>query len=290
MGWLLAQLPFALQHWLGQRIGDLLFIFRPSRTRVAQRNIAACFPAKTEAERERLLRENMRALGMGFFETLICRFGRLSILHKRFEVIGEEYLKEYEDRGVVLLVFHFSNVELCAAALFSRFPLLVVYRPHNNPVIEFSQKRRWAPLEGQVSESDQSSHLFDRIDVRGMVKALRQGKNIWIAADQDLGEKRTVFAPFFGIQTATPLAPSKLCQSGRAVALPVSFTRPDKGRYRIEILPPLEGYPTGDNTEDAVRFNEVAEKIVLKEPESYLWAHRRFKTRPEGEEDFYPQC
>lgn len=255
--------------------------------RIAERNIAACFPQKSDREQQELLRKNMRALGLGLFETLICRFGRSSLLTRRFQFVGEENLRETEDQGVILLVFHFSNIELCAAALFSKLPLLVVYRPHDNPVIEYTQRRRWSPHAGTVIDEDRDSHLFDRADVRGMIKALRQKKNLWIAADQDLGVKRSMFSPFFGVQTATPLAPAKLAASGKAKVLPITFTRPDAGTYRIEIHPALENYPSGDNQEDVNRFNKIAEEAVLREPESYLWAHRRFKTRPQGEPPFY---
>ncbi len=272
---------------MGHRIGDLLCLFRPKRVRVAQKNISACFSGLSSEQQKAMLRKNMRALGLGLFEILICRFGSLSILTNRFEIVGGEHLEKYADSGVVLLVFHFSNIELCAAALYSRFPLLVVYRPHDNPVIEYTQRRRWSPIEGGLLEGDRQSHLFDRADVRGLIKALRHNKNIWIAADQDLGKKRCVFSSFFGIQTATPLAPAKLTASGRAKALPVVFTRPTKNKYRIEILAALENYPAGDDQIDADRFNEIAEKVVMQEPESYLWAHRRFKTRPEGEPPFY---
>lgn len=272
---------------MGQRLGDLLYTFRPKRTRVAERNIQACFPDLNESERKAMLRKNMRSLGLGLFETLICRFGSLKVLKERFEVVGQENLDQCSGQGVILLVFHFSSIELCAAALFSRLPLLVVYRPHDNPVVEYTQKRRWSPHAGSVDMEDRDSHLFDRADVRGMVKALRQKKNIWIAADQDLGIKRSIFSDFFSIKTATPLAPAKLAASGKAKVLPVAFTRPDSSSYRIEILPPMENYPLGDDQSDADRFNRVAEQIVLREPESYLWAHRRFKTRPPGEPPFY---
>jgi len=228
----------------------------------------------------------MRALGLGLFETLICRFGNLNILRDRFEVLGEEHLQNNADQGVVLLVFHFASIELCAAALYSRFPLLVVYRPHDNALIEYTQRRRWT-RDKNVTGTGGESSLFDRADVRGMIKALRDGKNLWIAADQDLGRKRCVFSAFFGVQTATPLAPAKLAESGRAKVLPVAFTRPNKDGYRIEIFPALENYPVGDDQKDADLYNEIAEQIVRREPESYLWAHRRFKTRPEGESSFY---
>ena len=52
---------------------------------------------------------------------------------------------------------------------------------------------------------------------------------------------------------------------------------------------PLKNYPSGDTIKDASKTNQILEKQILKNPEQYLWIHRRFKTRPEGEENFYSE-
>jgi KDO2-lipid IV(A) lauroyltransferase len=51
---------------------------------------------------------------------------------------------------------------------------------------------------------------------------------------------------------------------------------------------PLDNYPSGDASNDAKITNKILEKQILKNPEQYLWIHRRFKTRPEGESGLYP--
>jgi len=33
--------------------------------------------------------------------------------------------------------------------------------------------------------------------------------------------------------------------------------------------------------------NQFLEEAIRKYPEQYLWQHRRYKTRPEGEEKIY---
>lgn len=282
-GWLLAQLPYVVQRWLGNRLGDLFCLLRLKRLRIAERNIDACFPELTEIQRSRLVKEHMRALGLGLFEMLICWFGRKAAIVNRFEFVGEEHLTKYTDQGVLLLSLHFTNLEICAPILGTRIPLIGIQRTHDNPIIEYLQSRgriRYHPASGP-------HELMDRDDVRGMVKALRQKKTMLTFPDQDLGERRSVFAPFFGVQTATSIAPFKLAAAGRAKVLPVLFTRPSPSTYRIEIFPALENYPTGDDVADATRFNKLAEDFILDGPERYLWVHRRFKTRPKGEPSLY---
>jgi Lauroyl/myristoyl acyltransferase len=58
------------------------------------------------------------------------------------------------------------------------------------------------------------------------------------------------------------------------------------GRYHIKVHPPLT--LSGENPEaDALLVNQFLEEQLLHNPEQYLWVHRRFKTRPEGEPDIY---
>jgi lauroyl/myristoyl acyltransferase len=46
-------------------------------------------------------------------------------------------------------------------------------------------------------------------------------------------------------------------------------------------------YPTSDPVHDATVVNKILEKQISKSPEQYLWIHRRFKTRPNDEKNFY---
>jgi KDO2-lipid IV(A) lauroyltransferase len=55
------------------------------------------------------------------------------------------------------------------------------------------------------------------------------------------------------------------------------------------ITPPLENYPTNDAIVDATRINHELELLIRRSPTQYMWFHRRFKTRPEGEAMPYPK-
>jgi KDO2-lipid IV(A) lauroyltransferase len=54
-------------------------------------------------------------------------------------------------------------------------------------------------------------------------------------------------------------------------------------RWRLEISPVIEGFPSGDDVADATRLNAIVEQAIRRDPAQYLWLHRRFKTRPPGE-------
>jgi lauroyl/myristoyl acyltransferase len=109
---------------------------------------------------------------------------------------------------------------------------------------------------------------------------------IWYAFDQDLGAKNSVFAPFFGIPTATINAPAKLTKNQNTLAIAISFIRKNN-HYHLKISPPLSNYPSTDMLDNATRLNTLLEAQIQKAPEQYLWIHRRFKTRPPNEKSFY---
>ena len=160
-----------------------------------------------------------------------------------------------------------------------RIPTYNMYKLHRNELFERVMK---------ASREKHAKGLIERRDVRSFIRQLRKGEVCWYAPDQDFGTQNSVFAPFMGVETSTLTATSRLAKMGRAVVIPF-FPRRRRNEigYDVFILPPLENFPSGDDVKDAKLVNElIAEQIVLA-PEQYLWGHRRFKTRPEGEPDVY---
>ena len=117
----------------------------------------------------------------------------------------------------------------------------------------------------------------------------REHKNpVFDAPDQDYGRKQSIFVPWFGIQAATVTATTKFARLGRARVIPYTLERLPEGRgYSLVVHPPLDDFPGESEEADCRRINEWIEDAVRQHPEQYLWAHRRFKTRPEGESSLY---
>ena len=154
-----------------------------------------------------------------------------------------------------------------------------IYRPHNNPLFERFMTRARGRNFGTA---------IDRSDLRGVVRQLKAGRMVWYSPDQDFGRDVSVFAPLFGQQAATIRLMAKLARMTGASVVPMMFHRnPDNATYTIESLPALEGFPSNDEVADATKVNQFIEQAIRKHPEQYLWLHRRFKTRPEGEPSVY---
>jgi KDO2-lipid IV(A) lauroyltransferase len=281
--WLLAQLPYRWQLKLGHGLGWLLYRVAKRRRRIAERNIALCFPELSAQEQERLVRGTIDSTAIAVFESGMAWFWPVRRLRKLFHVVGLEHLKEAErqGQGVLLMAMHFTNLDIGAGMLCLEHSIDGVYRPHDNPVYDYVQRR------GRESNNPDSKTVR-RDDVRTIVKRLRSGRAIWYAPDQDYGPKHCVFVPFFGVPAATITATAQLARLGQAQVIPFVQTRLPNGRgYEIKVYPAVEGFPSGDEQADAARINAVIEARVRENPEQYMWVHRRFKTRPPGEPSFY---
>ena len=281
--WLVVQLPYKVQLCIGRGLGALMYRVAGDRRRIATRNLELCFPEKTRAERKQLLKDNFASTGIAFFEMAMSWWWSKPRLAKLAHVEGLEHLKQaqLEGKGVILMAFHFTTLEIGAALLGQQHTIDGMYREHKNPLFDFIQRR------GR-ERHNVDSLAVERDDVRGMLKLLRSGRAIWYAPDQDYGAKQSIFVPLFGIQAATVTATSKFAKLGKAQVVPFTQQRlADGSGYKLVIHPPLSDFPGESDEVDCLRINQWVERAVRECPEQYLWAHRRFKTRPPGEPKLY---
>lgn len=281
--WLVVQLPYRVLLFLGRGLGVLMYRFARSRRHIVQRNLELCFPQLSVSERERLVRENFSSTGIAFFEMAMSWWWPKARLQRLAHVEGLEHLQhaQAEGQGVILMALHFTTLEIGAALLGQHHTIDGMYREHKNPVFDYVQRR------GRERHNDDATAI-EREDVRAMLKVLRAGRAIWYAPDQDYGRKQSIFVPLFGIQAATVTATTKFARLGRARVLPYTQERlADGSGYRLVIHPPLTDFPGESEEADCRRVNAWIEQAVGQCPEQYLWAHRRFKTRPEGEPKLY---
>ena len=281
---LMVALPFRGQIAVGDWIGRLLSHIARRRRRIAAINLDLCFPELSPTEREALLEAHFAALGIGLFETAMAWWAPDEKLRDLVQVAGAEHLDQAlaRGKGVILLTGHFTLLELGARFMTMQQPFHVMYRPHKNPLYESAQRRQreWRSRLPPLRHDD----------LRGLLRAFKQGRAVWYAPDQNHGLRNSVFVPFFGIPTCTITATSRLTELRGAAVVPYFPRRlPGAAGYEITILPALENFPSGDVIADITFINELLEQYIRQAPEQYLWVHRRFKTRPPGSPGIYPR-
>jgi KDO2-lipid IV(A) lauroyltransferase len=277
---LLGYLPMSVSLGFGRLLGDLFFYFARSRRRIAEINIAKCFPHLSAAEQKNLVHNNLRSTGKSIVESSVALWGPERQFKQRYTIAGLEHIEaaKQQGAGVLLVGCHFTTLDAAARILAFHVKYDMLYRKDPNPLLAYKLIKARESFAGNA---------IVRSDTRQLIKNLRQGNVIWYAPDQDFGAKHSVFAPFFGVQAATVVGTARIAQLGKAIVLPFAHYRDANNHYRVVIGSPLDNYPTGDDVADATRINHVIETAIAKQPDQYLWVHRRFKTRPPGEASFY---
>jgi Kdo2-lipid IVA lauroyltransferase/acyltransferase len=274
---LLCLLPVPALVRLGEGIGWLFGRLVPSRRHVVRTNLRLCFPQQDEAARERDVDAHFRALGAGIFEACLAWWASDERLLRHGEIVGLEHLDRAtaDGSGALLLTGHFTTLELGARyILVAGRPFHAMYRPIKNPLMDYLM-HRWRSAIATLP-------AVPREDLRGLVRALREGRLVWYGPDQTLDRREGVFVPFFGVPALMVTATSRIAQMGRARVVPY-FPERVGSRYRITFLPALENFPSGDDQADAARVIGAIEEGVRRARTQYFWVHRRFKVRPPGE-------
>jgi KDO2-lipid IV(A) lauroyltransferase len=272
---LLAFCPYPIQLAAGRLLGRLAGLLLRKRRHIAAVNLALCFPQLGATERKALLRRHFESLGMTLIEHGLGWWASADMVEQLVEVRGAEHLRQAMagGRGVVLVAGHFASLEITGRGFSTLFPAVAaLYRSSRNPFVDEILRRlrhKSVPL------------LIPKQNMRGMVRALRQGIPVWYAPDQSYRRAMSALLPFCGEPAMTNTALSDIVRLGKAAVVPLLPRRlPDGQGYVLEIFPALENFPGESPEADALRVNALIESQIRKIPEQYYWIHRRFKDRP----------
>jgi len=284
---LLGILPRRLARALGIGLGLTIFYLHPRLRAVGMRNLALAFPHMSGEDRRGILRGEFVSLGRQLAE--VCLFPTYT-RENVSQVVVYDGLGNYEQafargKGVLFLTGHLGGWELSAFAhSLQGHPMAVVMRPLDNPYInDLVQNYRTMHGNRAVSKDD---------FVRGLLAAMRAGEVVGILMDTNMTPPQGVFVNFFGIPAYTASGLARIALRTDAAVVP-TFTTWDAelGKYTLRFDPALELIRTGDGEADIVantaRFTSIIEDYVRRYPDQWLWVHRRWKTRPEGELPIY---
>ena len=200
-------------------------------------------------------------------------------LQRMIRVKGEEHLIVPEGTSLIVLSPHFVGLDAAATRLTMLAAGCTVYSKQKNPVFDkllFDGRHRF-----------QRCLLLSRQDgMRKVIKAIKQGLPFYYLPDMDFGPEDSIFVPFFGVPAATIPGVSRLARltGARVIAC---VTRQVADGYEVEITPAWDNFPGESVEADTELVNRFIESQVLHMPEQYFWLHKRFKTRPPGEQRFY---
>lgn len=278
----LARLPLPVLRALGAGVGRLLYALARKRRRIAHVNLRLCYPDWSEARVQAVARRSFVLFSQAFFDRAWLWHAPPAVVRQRLRITGatEDLTRP---GAVVMFAPHFYGMDAGGSAVMDQIerPACTIYSTQSNPAID-------AWMRAGRLRFGQATLLSRQEGLKPIVRALREGKMLYLLPDMDLGPQESIFVPFFGIATATiPNVSDYARQTGFPV-FPLTFLRDADGRgLSIKVYPPFDDFPSGDDFADTLRMNRFYEEIIRDHPQQYLWVHRRFKTRPPGEESLY---
>ncbi len=277
---MMSLLPQRVQFLIGRIFGLILFKYLDERREIARWNIQKCFPEKDLKEIDFILRENFKRLGESIFEFLSSFWTsdkKLKKLIKNFDEVKKIADNLDPQKGKLILVLHTPNTDMVvrASSLFLK-------------VSGMAKVQSIRVLENILTTSREKfvERLFRPNEGSDFLASLENGKANLYAPDQDYGYQHSMFVDFFGHKALTVKFPSILVERTNCEVF--LFTLKKEDLFYEASLKQLD--LKGENIEeDLIKINSAAEDYIKSSPDNYLWSHRRFKNRPEGEKDFYPK-
>ncbi len=283
----LAAIPIERAVRVGAQLGGLVMRLDRFNRPVALRNLEIAFPEMDRAGRLRILAGMYRNWGRMLAEwTHFDELGRGSIACRVTYDTGESLARVLElgkERGLLVVTAHFGNFELLpfAHSIYGH-RIAIIHRPIRNPVIDRRVSAMRTRFGNEVVERKHAGPT--------MLKYLRAKWQVAVALDLDV--RRGVFVDFFGLKASTSDGVARLAMAAGAAVAPVFMVREGESpRHRITVLPAIELVKTR-HREECVRENTqrmtgIIEAMIRRHPDHWNWIHRRWKTRPPGEQRFY---
>jgi KDO2-lipid IV(A) lauroyltransferase len=164
------------------------------------------------------------------------------------------------------------------------YPMSLVIRRLDNPLVDAYVNRIRCLHGNRVIHKDEFA--------RGLLNSMHRGETVGILMDTNMTPPQGVFVPYFGEAACTASGLARVgLHSGAAVLPGFLVWEAAEKKYVLRFGEELELMRTGDTAADIVAntalFTATIEAYVRRYPEQWLWVHRRWKTRPEGEERMY---
>ncbi len=264
-------------------LATVFWIAVPKRRHVTLTNLRLCFPDWSEEKRQEVAKECFYCLSRAALDHSVLWKGSREDVERMVRFDSEELksITSEDNRPLILIAPHFAGLDATGIGLNLHVRGVSLYQKQSNPVWDE------AALAGRmrfnepvlIAKSNQS-------DLRPVIRAMRDGLPFYYLPDMDHGRRNSIFVPFFGVPAATLPMASRLAKMTKAKVLMCIPEMVEDG-YQIHITKCWDNFPTDDFEADTLRVTQELERWILKFPAQYMWTHRRFKTRPEGEKSVY---
>ena len=273
---------------VGAFIGSSAWLLLGGLKGTGLRNLRLAMPEKSDSQREQILRQMFRNLGWQVAE--FCKMATYTASDAakfiRYEGLNNYLEARAKCKGVLVLTGHLGAWELSSFFhSLQGYPMSLVIRRLDNPLVDQYVNGIRCLHGNKVVHKDDFA--------RGLLTAMHQGETVGILMDTNMTPPQGVFVPFFGVNACTASGLARIAIKTNAAVLPgFLLWEPSEKRYVLHFGEKLKLIQTADPQADIVAntalFTATIENYIRRYPEQWLWVHRRWKTRPPGEDKLYP--
>jgi Kdo2-lipid IVA lauroyltransferase/acyltransferase len=284
---LMALLPRKAARSFGAVIGWLAYWIVPRLRNVGIQNLELAFPGWEDEQVEQTLRRLYRNLGWLLAE--FCQMPKYTRENSRnflrYDGLDRYLAARDKGKGVLIVTGHLGAWELSSFYhSLMGYPMSMVIRRLDN-----------ARVDGLVNHIRclHGNRVLHKDDfARGLLGAMRQGETVGILMDTNMTPPQGVFVPYFGKLACTASGLARVALKTGAAVLPgFMLWEESEQKYVLHFGDEIVMERTGDGEADAVantaKCTATIEAYVRRYPDQWLWVHRRWKTRPEGEGPVY---
>jgi len=284
-------LPRSLAIGLGIFLAKIGYLVLGRLRRVGMRNLELAFPENSREKNLSILKASFKNMGRVLGET--SQFPRATpeklAARVEFEFDPEAYARykkmKAAGRGAIIASPHLGNWEMGVFAYSAlEEPINYLARPIDNPLVEDMTVRLRTKFGNRPINKTNS--------VSAAIELLRTGNILGVLPDVNVHPKEGVFVLFFGIPACTTSGVAMLAMRTNAMIVPMCCVWDETAqKYKLIHGDIIEPSRTGDRQQDVIQttaaYTAALEKFVRDYPEQWLWIHKRWKTRPPGEEELY---
>ena len=235
-------------------------------------NILKALPNLSKNEIDKISKAMWHNYGRILAEYMFIKEFRMSKIRNNIEIIGQKNLDAIKESNepVIFISGHFNNFELMAMHLEkSGINLAAVYRPLNNRFLNFIMERirKKYICKNQIKKGISGT--------KQLLTFFKKKTSIALMIDQRVSEG--VRSNFFHHEAFTTTIPAQFVKKFKCKIVPIYIERTHGVNFRLTIHDPLV-YSNDESVESITSsLNLLMEKMILKNPEQWIWSHNRWK-------------
>ena len=246
-------------------------LFRAKR--ISYNNLSIVLPNTTETKKNKIIEIMWKNYGKIFSEYMFIKnFRTDSKFSKKIVVENQEELEKIklQNKPVIFISGHFSNFELMAMHLEkSNINLAAIYRPLNNiflnPIMERIRKKYICKKQIKKGISG----------TKELLKEFKNGASIALMIDQRVSEG--IESDFFGKKALTTTIPAQFIKKFDTSVVPIYIERLPDDTFKLRIFNTIK-FPKDDSISNiTLKLNKILEKMIMSNPEQWIWTHDRWK-------------